>query len=302
MTKYPRVIIVTLNWNGVNLTLKCLDSLKELTYPNYQVIAIDNASDGDDFQIIKETHGDWISTIKNETNLGFAEGSDRGIEEALRNEADYVLLLNNDTVVDRDFLDRMVAIGELYADIGILSPTIYDHDHPNKVQYQGHSIGWYGNPARRIRIHDPFPDFKEVEAVIGICFLIKRELIQKIGLLDPIYFYQEEDIDYCVRAKRAGFRIVCVPDAQVWHHGSASLNKVPARKVGYFLRNRIIFFSKYASKVQLLIFLLQLFFFEIPINVFYYQFKYPKASILKKVIWGVHDGFVYFLSERKAKR
>ena len=136
---YPRVSVVILNLNGLEHTLECLESLKKITYPNYDVIVVDNASNGDDVKILREKSGDYVHIIENDKNYGFAEGSNIGMRYALRTFCPaYLLLLNNDTVVAPDFLDELVKVAESSDEIGIVGPKIYYYD------FEGHKyVIWF---------------------------------------------------------------------------------------------------------------------------------------------------------------
>src|SRR3989339_346256 len=120
----PLVYILILNWNGKEDTLECLSSLKKIDYPNYKTIVIDNGSTDDSVKIINKKYPK-IKIIENKKNLGYAEGNNVGIRYALKNKADYVLILNNDTIVDKKFLTELVKVGESNEKVGIVGPNVY---------------------------------------------------------------------------------------------------------------------------------------------------------------------------------
>src|SRR3989338_5442408 len=126
--KQPRVSVIILNWNGLDDTIECLESLKKITYPNYEVILVDNASSGDDVAQLRKKFGKYIKIIQNDKNYGFAEGNNIAIRKVMKeNKSKYVLLLNNDTVVDAKFLDELVKTGESDPKVGIVGPIIYNY-------------------------------------------------------------------------------------------------------------------------------------------------------------------------------
>ena len=297
MSKMPKVAIVILNWNGLDDTLECLCSLRAIDYPNYEVIIVDNASEDGDVKVIEAKHGHWIHVIKNKRNLGFAEGNNIGIRYALKQDADYVLLLNNDTTVSPSFLNKMVDAARSDDEIAILIPTIYDYDVPDTIQSQMRKIGWYGPPGATIRLQNS-KRLVDVEIALGTCMLIKRETVERIGLLSSDYFLQVEDTDYSVRTQRQGFRIVCVPQATIWHKGSASLNKVPAEKLGYFTRNRFLLRAKYATNLQLATFVAWALLVEAPINLIYYLLRFRDLGTAKGLLWGAREGVSYLMAHR----
>jgi len=139
----PKVCIIVLNWNGLSDTVECLESLRKLGYSNYGVIVVDNASKGDDVEVLKQRYGGYVYLIKNDRNYGFAEGNNIGIRYALGNlKPDYYFLLNNDTVVAPDVLDELVAVGERDDRIGVSESACHGSwqiadvpaRHPTKIQ------------------------------------------------------------------------------------------------------------------------------------------------------------------------
>ena len=302
MTLHPKVAVVILNWNGSEDTLECLATLRDIDYPKCEVIVVDNASESDDIAIIETKHGQWVHIVRNERNYGFAEGNNIGIRHALDMGAQYVLLLNNDTIVAPDFLRKMVNAAQGDDSLGILMPTIYHYDMPAKVQSCGRRIGWYGPPGSMARPHDAADQVVYIEAASGACMLIKRKVIERIGLLCDEYFYQVEDTDYCARALRQGFRVGCVPEASIWHKGSASLDKVPASKLGYYTRNRFIFRTKYATSFQLGVFIIWFLLIEAPMNLVYYAARFKDIGVVKGLLWGAKEGFIYLATQRGVHR
>ncbi len=218
---YPKVSIIILNWNGLEDTIECLNSLRKITYPDYEVIVVDNASKGDDVRILKENFNDYIHVIENDKNFGFADGCNIGMRYAISGETDYVLLMNNDTTVAPDFLTEMVRVGESDESIGILGPKIYFYDEPNVIWEAGGKINWwlgsidiYAYGEVDIAQRD---NITETDLVSGAAMLIKRELLDRISLLDASFFFGFEDYDFCIRACKAGFKVVYVPSAKIWH-------------------------------------------------------------------------------------
>jgi len=139
----PKVSIIILNWNGLKDTTECLESLKKVTYPNYEVIAMDNGSQGSDVQVLQEKFGDYIHLIQNDKNYGFPEGCNIGMRYALIRGADCILLLSNDTVVDSEFLTEMVKVAEADSSIGITRSKIYYYYELNRIQAVGRKINWW---------------------------------------------------------------------------------------------------------------------------------------------------------------
>lgn len=216
---YPEVAIIVLNWNNYEDTAACLDSIGNLQYQNSQVFVVDNGStDGSDERLKEEYASCGYAFVENERNLGFAAGNNRGIEQALSNQADYVLLLNNDTLVTPGFLGGLVETAEKSPGIGIVGPKVLDRS-TGKVQSTG------------FRQSEFFPFFKRdgptdrewtCDYVHGCAVLISEEVFETIGLLDEDYFLYVEERDFYMRAKEAGFEIVMDPDEVIYHEGMGS--------------------------------------------------------------------------------
>ena len=123
----PKVSIIILNWNGLQDTIACLESLQKVTYPNCAITVVDNGSKGDDVQILRDRYGNHVHIVANDNNYGFSEGNNIGIRASLHQEADYLLLLNNDTVVAPNFLAELVQAAVDHNDTCIVHPKIYDY-------------------------------------------------------------------------------------------------------------------------------------------------------------------------------
>ena len=211
----------------------------------------------------KASNGSLV-IIENEQNFGYPEGNNIGMRYALKASADYVLLLNNDTVVDKHFLTELVCAAQKDASIGVIGPKIFRYDLPNVIQATGARIDfWRG---RVISLNKGKTD-DEIEQctvdkllpadfVPGACFLIKRKVIEEVGKLDPTYFLYGEELDWCVRISRAGYKIVCDLNSKIWHKKAASTSKAKRVAEYYDHRNWVINARKYARIPQLFSFFL----------------------------------------------
>lgn len=221
----PLVYIIVLTWNGKKDTLECLSSLKELTYPNYKILVVDNASSDGTQEEVQKQFSD-VEYILNQTNLRFAGGNNVGIDCALSKGADYIVLLNNDTTVADNFLDELVSAASTSSNIGIVGPKIYYYSDTNRIWYAGGKIEWWMGWISHIGIREinseQYCQTKETDFVSGCCILVKREVVEKIGILDTAYYIYGEDVDWCIRASRAGYRILYEPKAKIWHKLSVS--------------------------------------------------------------------------------
>jgi len=230
ITNHPKVSIIILNWNGVDDTIECLESLKNITYPNYEVIVVDNASSGDDVRILKGQYEDYIHMIANDQNYGFPEGCNVGMRYALSKSTNYLLLLNNDTTVDGEFLTELVKVAEGDPSIGIVGSKVYYYHYPNMIQSAGGRTRWWLGEISVFGDEEDVGQYDEIaerDYVYGTSFLIKKVVIDKISFMDPYFFMGIEEYDYCTRAIRAGFKVIYVPESKVWHKAGASQAKLP---------------------------------------------------------------------------
>jgi len=224
----PSVFIVIVNWNGLADTLECLESLRYLDYPNFEILLVDNASADNSVETIRCRYPS-VRILENSRNLGFTGGNNVGIRHALGNGASYVWLLNNDTTVDRHALFCLVEAGERDRGIGILGSKIYYSSEPDVISFAGATIDWSRGTSSHIGRGEvdrgQYDNLSEVDRVSGCSMLVKKEVCETVGLFDDTFFLFVEDVDWCVRAKRSGFRCVFVPASAVWHKEGSSIRK-----------------------------------------------------------------------------
>ena len=245
---YPKVSIIILNWNGLEDTMECLESLRNLTYPNYEVIVVDNASEGDDVKVLREKFGEYIHLIENDDNYGFARGNNIGIRYCLERGTDYIFLLNNDTIVDADFLGRLVEVAETDEMIGIASPMIYWYNQPDKIQFGGRlRINLLKGTVTAMKEKEASKTTIGSDVASGAAMLIKKTTVERIGLLPEEYFFGVEDRDYCLRSLREGLKIMLVPAARIWHKGARARNKIGFATIKYDIKGRQTLRRKYMS-------------------------------------------------------
>lgn len=241
----PLVTIIILNWNGSNDTLACLHSLAVLDYPSYEVIVIDNGSTDNSIAAIRASYP-HLTLIETRTNLGFVGGNNLGLEYAHKMGVDYALLLNNDTEVAPDFLQKLVDAAETDPAVGIVGPMIYYFDTPKVIWSAGGEVDWqYGN-TRMIGIGEiDYGQFdgstRPVDFITGCAFLIKISVYEQMGGLDPRFFAYYEEVEWCVRISRAGYRILFVPQSKVWHKISPLARESSPQVHYYMTRNRLLF-------------------------------------------------------------
>ena len=242
MSHHPKVFIVILNWNGIEDTKECLDSLKKLVYDNFKVVLVDNGSTDGSVSSIKCEYPSVV-LMENRDNLGYTEGNNIGMKYALENGADYLWLLNNDTVVQEEALQEMVKSAESSKEVGLLNPYIYYHDDPETLQFKGSIVDWENYSIRKLSTDKPENGSVEGSrtALWGTALLIKREVVDAIGYLDERYFAYYEDEDYCLRALKKGFECAVVSKAKIYHKDSRSTGGYTA-PMQVFLRVRNYYF------------------------------------------------------------
>jgi GT2 family glycosyltransferase len=225
----PKVSVIILNWNGMKDTIECLESLKKITYPNYEVIVVDNGSRGGDADILEEKYKDYIKVIRNKENLGFAEGNNVAIREVLKKgESDYILCLNNDTTVKPDFLDELVKCAEKHPQAGSIQPKMILAKWPQYIDSVGlelsktgfgFSLGAYQNP-------NLFNQELEILGPCGGATLYKVEAIKDIMIdnefFDKDFFAYYEDFDVALRLRWAGWKSYFCPGSIVYHKRGAT--------------------------------------------------------------------------------
>jgi len=209
-------------------------------------------------QIEKWNFKNKLILIKNKENYGFVVGNNIGIDYSItRLGIDYILLLNNDTIVDKHFLNALVDAAENSDDIGVVGPSIYHYDNANKIILAGGEInfrtGLWNNSKIKEISSSKCPS--EVDCIEGSCFLIKRITIETVGAMDPIFVAYWEDLDWCIRIKKAGYKIIYSPNAKIWHKVSASSNKTTGYREYFTTRNRFLIMKKYANKKEIASFL-----------------------------------------------
>lgn len=236
--------IVIVNWNGWRDTLACLASLADLRYAQTHVIVVDNGSTDGSAARLRE-RAPALHVIETGRNLGFAGGSNVGIHAALERGAAYVWLLNNDTIVDPDALGALVDVMERYPSVGIAGSRITYLDRPDTLWSAGGRFvrpwGWAAHRGEREPDRGRFATLADVAFVTGCSLLVRAGAARAVGPLEEGYFLFWEDVDWCVRARRGGWRVVYVPGSLVRHKLGASLPRDDGLRWRYEGRNRLLF-------------------------------------------------------------
>lgn len=240
-----KIAIVLLNWNGKNDTLECLSSLKKLDYPHIDIILVDNGSKDDSVAAFQKAFPE-IPLIQTFANLGFAGGNNGGILHALRRGADFILLLNNDTIIDPSLITSFLKAAQSKPEGGIFGAKILRYHEKETIDH----IGGVWNPRiaefeslGRGLEKGTISEMANVDYVCGCALFARKEVFEKVGMLESDFFLLWEETDFCFRAKKAGFEIWTVPDALVWHKISASFSG-KALMHYYWWRGRLLWIER----------------------------------------------------------
>jgi GT2 family glycosyltransferase len=239
-----------LNWNGRDDTLECVESIKDITYPNYHLIVVDNGSVDGSVSAIKKRFSD-LTLLETGRNLGYAGGNNVGIQAALCHSAEFIFLLNNDTTVAPDLLNQFVEAARKFPDAAAFCGKIYRYEEPNRIWWA--DARWVESKGRFVCALEGALDSLSTQDTItdtdyacGCAMFIRSALIREVGPLDSQYFLTFEETDWCFRVKRLGYRCLYIPKAKIWHKGSVSFNGDDSPLYSYFFtRNRLLFAERH---------------------------------------------------------
>lgn len=240
----PRLGVVVLNWRRPREILDCLASIEAQTYRSHETVVVDNGSVNHSLAEIRRRFP-AVSVVENDRNLGFAGGSNVGIDFLLRRAVDYILLLNDDATCEPDLLRKLIDRAESDSSIGVLGPTIFYANEPRTIVWSAGGVIDRLGRARQISAPDPrdedFRGVRDVDYVTGCALLIRRCVIEQIGTLDERFFAYWEEAEWCARARAAGFRVVHAAGARVWH-GFLHEDRETSHAYQYLMtRNRLLY-------------------------------------------------------------
>lgn len=242
------VALILINWNGYVFTKACLDSLRKVDFPNFKVILVDNYSQNQEGKRLKKAFPE-IELIENSENIGFAGGNNSGIRHALDQGFSHVMLLNNDTIVEPDFLGQMIRKFDQNNRLGVVQPLIcFLHDHKQIWSAGGKWDGFLGRAITmgdRENVDNFKVKGKNLDWATGCCMLITRKALLETGLLNESYFTYFEDVEWSLRFRENGFEIALAAEAKIYHEAGASSKKKHSEgtlspKVFYYhVRNQV---------------------------------------------------------------
>jgi GT2 family glycosyltransferase len=244
---HPSLYVVTVNWNRCQDTQECLRSLERQTYPPMGIILVDNGSDDGSAELIGRNFP-GVKLIRLESNRGFAGGFNRGIEAALALGAVQVLILNNDTVADSRMVEKLMEYGRQRA--GIVVPKIFYYDEPDRIWSVGAKRQFFTlemtDKATGQVDRGQWDMVQERDYVTGCALLVHREVLEKVGLFDERYFAYYEDLDFSFRVKNAGYPLLLVPEARLWHKVARTSGGADSTGERYLMaKGSVLFFKQY---------------------------------------------------------
>jgi len=241
----PLVYVLILNWNGAQITCECVKSVLNSDYTNYKIVVIDNGSTDESVEILENKFGSQITIIKNKSNLGYARGFNTGLRYGFeKNNADYCLVMNNDTIIDTKAIKELVKVAKQDNQIGFVTGKVYYIDKPNILQTVGKKedpIRWSGGHIGNKEVDKgQYDEICERFFADDIFTLVSGKLYNETRGYNPMFFLQGEEYDWQARAKKLGYRIMYTPYAKLWHRESWTLGKESAKKAYYDARNPML--------------------------------------------------------------
>lgn len=257
MTEYPKTAVIILNFNSYKQTIECIESVKNITYPNYEIIVVDNNSKDDSLQNIKSSFPDII-LLKSMDNLGYAFGNNLGIKYALERNIQYICILNNDVAVDKNFLQPVIKTLIEDKKAAAAGPAICYYGQDDVIQAMGGNINLYtGLPGMKFKgkkLSQVKESLYNVDYLGGACFVVKADILKKFGLIPENYFLFYEETEFFLNIKRQGYRLISVRDSKVYHKVSGTISRYEGLSYFFLNRNRIIFVRRNARLYHKFIF------------------------------------------------
>ncbi|MGB9629859.1 MAG: glycosyltransferase family 2 protein [Thermodesulfobacteriota bacterium] len=241
----PLLSIIIPNWNGKQFLQECLDSLREQTYPHFEIILVDNGSTDGSVDFVCERYGAFVKVIRNKTNLGFAGGNNAGIRIA---RGDYIVLLNNDTQADSHWLEELVKATDWDPKVGMWGSKIYSYHQRDQIDAVGELLYWDGLSRAKGQFEKERGQFGQVEEILfppGCGAMYRKKVFDEIGFFDEDFFAYADDAEIGIRARLAGWKALFVPKAILYHKKSKTGGQYSPFKAFYVERNRFWITIKY---------------------------------------------------------
>lgn len=286
MNEFPSVSIITINYNSFNDTLEFLESVYNITYPNFEVILVDNNSEKFEGDLIREKHP-TIIIIESSRNLGFAGANNLAIKKSL---SEYLVFLNNDTIVEKDFLEPLIQQLMIDPTIGMISPKVKYYG-TNTIQFAGTTkLDKFTGRAHRIGDFEEdvgqFDALYETGVIHGSAMVIPKRIIDEIGLMPEVYFLYYEELEWCHRAVMKGYKLNYLGTSVVYDKVSGSIGKNNPLKTYYLTRNRILYTRRNTSSLTKFMWLMYFTIISIPKKSFFFVLK-GEIDHLKAFVSGI---------------
>lgn len=260
----PQVFCVILNWNNYTDTSECIDSLRQLSYDEFEVIVVDNGSSDGSGNRLREKYED-VTVLFTDRNLGFGGGNNRGIREAMNRGADYIWVLNDDVLIpESSTLSKLVSTLEENSDIGVVSPIVTEYPDTDKIWFREGYIDWRsgrgGHRGARRKLVDLRLSGSKISKTDELIFgdylpfcsaLVRTQIFEELGLYPEEYFLYYGDIDFCAQMRYEGFKIATHTGTKIYHKVSASSETRRSSTHLYYLsRNRLLFKRRWKNRVS----------------------------------------------------
>lgn len=250
----PLVYIIILNWNGKDLTKECVESLLKVEYDNYKILVVDNGSSDGSVGVLLKRFTD-IEVLELDDNFGYADGNNAGFRSLKKNKPKYIIFLNNDTLVDANFIEPLIKPLEVNQQNGQTVPKIYYANERNTIWYAGGKVNlWIGKISHiGIRRSDSskYSHIKKTGYATGCCFAIRYDDFAQYNGFDTTFPMYAEDVDLSLRIRNDGKNVLFIPESKVWHKVSSSLGgEFSFRKFWRKYKGNLILFKKHTYILQ----------------------------------------------------
>ncbi len=245
MNPQPLLSVIIPNWNGKHFLTECIDSLKEQTFRDFEIILVDNGSTDGSAEFAEKRYGDFIRIIRNDKNLGFTGGNNVGIQAS---KGEYIVLLNNDTWADPRWLEELAKATRFDPPIGMWGSKVCSYYQRDRIEGVGELIYWDGLCRARGQYEQDHGQYNAMEEILfppGCGAMYRKSLLDEIGLFDEDFFTYADDSDVGIRARLAGWKCLYVPSAIVYHKNSGTAGQYSPLKAFYVERNRFWITIKY---------------------------------------------------------
>ncbi len=293
INKNPLVSIITVNYNNIDVTCDLLLSIAYLTYQRIEVIVVDNGSNENPTDKLKDAYPD-VKVVLSDDNLGFAGGNNLGIKVA---KGDYLFFVNNDTVMTPNIIEGLLEVFETYPDAGAASPKFHYYYAPGTIEFAGYKeVNMFNGKNSMIgcRTKDcgQYDQLSTTHYAHGGGMMVPVSVIEEVGLMPEIYFLYYEEFDWCEQIKKKGYKIYYQNKSLIYHKESMSVGKKSTIKTFYLSRNRILFMRRNVKIVPLCIFMLYFTFITVPKNVITYLIQKEKdhlRAFLQGIKWNLSN-------------